>query len=316
MSPPANALLHLLRLLLLLLQAVPAMADYDQASRCYVADDAATRDIVPEMLANATRCSAENPNRRVLACIERQVPHEAMDAVLPLLQTVRIWERFYGFDLNTAFAEHGKMLHESWFSRIGVYDPTAWEVLEREWRHTGRLCFYDSDPRSADHIRPRFAGLLTLFFMDKDLRPPVLNFGERWEYAGRTGCSAQTDDDKARQLRILTDMHKAGATEESTAIVRDRIGSFYRNLYSTDPFIQAVITGWQNGPYGCPDAVSCMDYIMMKSVYLPTNSGDFIDRILYALRMQQKVCVLFRAEPLRDATYYIAAENGDSSSTR
>ncbi|PHH89920.1 hypothetical protein CDD83_4927 [Cordyceps sp. RAO-2017] len=305
--------------LALLLHALPALADYGQTSRCYTALDDASRVLIPQFLRNISACAVRGEQFSTLDCAESQVAHDTFSVISPLTSTLRRWEAYFHEDVFTAFREHGRDMADNWHLQIKANEYNAWNVLLYSWLEMGSLCFYDNDPQFVGKLEPRAAGLLNLFFASGDLRTPILKVSDRhWRYNESTVCAARAGAERLRQARVVTTMAQQQQTGGSSDAdppadwQRYEAGSHYRELYSTDPFLQGVISGWRSGPYVCPEGLRCQTGPAEQGrVHLPADGGAFLRAIADGILKPDPVCILFRrtGSALAKNTYYVASSN-------
>lgn len=300
--------------LVLLLHPLSAWGSYGQTSRCLTVQDDASRILIPEFLKNASSCSRWAEKRSVMHCAEAMMPPDTMTLLLPIVKTVKIWEATFRMDLNTAFLTVGRVTGAAKCGHGLNADANAWAMLWRHWQTEGQLCYYDSSPQYADHLEPRVAGLLTLFFSEpRGMRQPVLEPGVRWTYTGSPVCSAGTGAaaalERISQFRAVSGMAIKADTRFSLTPREDMIAMMrhYRDTFSTDPFLQAVITGLKTGLFYCPRDLYCYGAAHSGKVFLPIDNKSFLDELARRMSQGNKVCVIFRDERLQPDVFYVTA---------
>ncbi|EQK97793.1 hypothetical protein OCS_06497 [Ophiocordyceps sinensis CO18] len=297
-----------------LLFALPALGDHEQTFRCLTAKDKPSDILIPQLLSNLSSCAHNNWAWHTLACAEHQVHPGVISLTSSLMSTIRRWEMYYNVDFNTAYE-----LQEDWANmerslnrpQLGL---TAWSVLLDSWRKNGELCHYNSDPRYADHLLPRSAGLLSLFIRRDDLRSPILKFGKAWKFGAKTVCSATVGTVRAlHQLRTIHSITQQVGTELSPAWRVENEPSRLRELYSTDPFLQGLISGFRDTKFPCPERLKCQDTTPnLGTIYTPHDGRDYLQRISYLVMKSRKVCLIFGGGHLDKNAYYFAVGNVDS----
>ncbi|PHH93222.1 hypothetical protein CDD83_10160 [Cordyceps sp. RAO-2017] len=224
--------------------AVQVLADYGQTSRCYIAKDRATRNVMGRFLENGTDCV--HGGDRTLDCLEDGLDRVWLPLISPLIDVIRRWERYYGIQINEAFVKVGRSSHpDDWNAWARDRTWNAWERLLYHWNSTGWLCFYDHNPRLSITVEPREAGLLTLFFSDKNaLRSPVLKVGKTWRFDQTYACSAENEADRLRQVKVITRISENIKSWGLSTWQLAQEARIYLETYSTDPFLQAAISTW------------------------------------------------------------------------
>ncbi|KAF4506224.1 hypothetical protein G6O67_006327 [Ophiocordyceps sinensis] len=222
-----------------LLFALPALGDHEQTFRCLTAKDKPSDILIPQLLSNLSSCAHNNWAWHTLACAEHQVHPGVISLTSSLMSTIRRWEMYYNVDFNTAYE-----LQEDWAN------------MERSLNRPqlGLTAWY------ADHLLPRSAGLLSLFIRRDDLRSPILKFGKAWKFGAKTVCSATVGTVRAlHQLRTIHSITQQVGTELSPAWRVENEPSRLRELYSTDPFLQGLISGFRDTKFPCPERLKCQD---------------------------------------------------------
>lgn len=241
--------------------------DYGQTSRCYVEQDASTRRIVTSFLNSAIECLPEEGNMdRVLRCAQERL--DAMPLISPLVHTLKTWQKYYHDQFNTTYQLFG--LPE----RV---QTNPWVVLLGHWYGTGALCFYDNEPQISDHISPRPAGMLTLFFKEDLSRSPVLKGSTDWIFNGSMACSAMYEQDGTRQVDFMTTV--SPILQQPNAAKDSRQMTLMRG-FSTDPFLQAFISTWKlsrhsRKRYSCPKNRVCGKHGGKGTIHVPANSKEY-----------------------------------------
>lgn len=299
------------------LMAIPALfllarsvcGSYGQTARCYTAMDPATRPYVSEFLKNVSICASQGHGIQTIRCAEEQIPRQFLSLLTPITNNVRTWELYYRTDLDAAFQRYGRDAYKAALYDIAPHDENAWTMVARSWMLTGWLCMWDNHPMYADHLEPRHAGLLTIFFSpNDDAWPPLAKTGKRWRYTRGVICSKREGDERDRHAKVINEMSRAAGDMHTIDAWRELSQDAFNDRFSTDPFLQAVITGWQSGPYRCPTRMTCQrDGLEKGTVFLPKNSGEYLSALAARFRLQGKVCVIFRNASLDSENYYITA---------
>ncbi|PHH64356.1 hypothetical protein CDD81_4713 [Ophiocordyceps australis] len=231
-----------------------------------------------------------------------------MPMVAPLLDAIKRWQRYYRTDLAEAYASVGKEI-TTWNAWSYDRDWNIWDILRFHWEQTGWLCFYDHDPSLTDGLEPREAGLLSIFFTEKDgLRPPILKRGKTWTFNKTYACSAQSPADQLRQVNTITKLYDNIKPWGPSSWQAGLEAVIYREHFSTDPFLQALITGWHWGNYTCPEYMACAYRFKKGQLWLPRNARDMFRKISNKLLLGDKVCIVYKEpipEPDKD-TWYIS----------
>ncbi|PHH70170.1 hypothetical protein CDD82_7297 [Ophiocordyceps australis] len=231
-----------------------------------------------------------------------------MRAVAHLLDAIKLWEEYYKTTLSDAYVRVGKET-TMWNVWSRDRDWNIWDILRFHWEQTGWLCYYDHNPSLTDGLEPREAGLLGLFFTDQDgLRSPILKRGQIWTFNKTLACSAQDQAGHSRQVNAITKLFesiKPWASSSWQGVIEARI---YHLRFSTDPFLQALITAWHWGKYICPGTISCTNRLTQGQLWLPRNARDMLRNILNKLRLGQRVCIVHKVPmPIVDKdTWYIS----------
>ncbi|RDA88605.1 hypothetical protein CP532_5863 [Ophiocordyceps camponoti-leonardi (nom. inval.)] len=313
--------MHIISVALSLALLLPVRADDWQVRHCFTYEDVEMRELVPQFLKNASSCASSKLSFGTIMCAERLIPTEKKALFSPLIGAIQAWEQYFQLDLNSAFLRYSDVN-----PRPDMERRTAYDRLLNLWTVTGELCFYTSAPSLADRIHPQKAALLTLFYrtdtvrhqlqslghdsreMLRTLRPPSLKIGgNRWKYEGSVACAAELGVERERQLMAIKEMVQRAAEETHTDQTRRRFGLYYMIHFSTDSFLQAVVTGWRE-KYDCPRGLSCQ-YSLEKGVpYLPANTNSYLQQLYLLLQMQSEVCIVFRrTATLVSNRYYVAA---------
>ncbi|PHH88797.1 hypothetical protein CDD83_7046 [Cordyceps sp. RAO-2017] len=286
--------MNLVQILVFLWSAVPVLADYGQTSRCYVAEDGPTNNFLGNFLKNGSSCITEG-KENILACLDKKLDRDAVPLLSPLIDVIRRWERYYGIEMHKAFADVGRSNDPNdWNAWSRDRDWNVWERLHTHWAETGWLCFYDHNPRLSNTLQPRDAGLLTLFFSDKNgLRSPILKSGRIWRFDPKYHpCAATLHADRVRQIKIVSrladNVKNWGASSWQTA----QEAQLYRDTYSTDPFLQAVITGWFAKDYTCPAGLECQSEPGDGKIWLPRNGMNYLNRLAKRLISIKETCIV------------------------
>ncbi|PFH59503.1 hypothetical protein XA68_12263 [Ophiocordyceps unilateralis] len=276
---------------------------FAEVSRCLRYDDSRLSRAFDGFFHNASACLSIVHGPRVLPCATKHIPEDMTPFTLPLTDTIQAWEKYYDEDLDSAFQEHGNPALD------GRSKINAWDVLIAYWQRKTELCFQYRDPESRDSLVPRNAGLLTLFHMNDDLARPILKMGMQWRYSDFTVCA---DDDSAgrnRQMRVVSEMMRRSITWRETRNGVELNDGYlhYLDLFSTDPFLQAVITGWQSSRLmSCPRGYDCISPPTLGMRHLPMDGDGFLMKVKAVLQTENKVCVVTKgSSSLAQDTYYI-----------
>ncbi|RCI09428.1 hypothetical protein L249_3755 [Ophiocordyceps polyrhachis-furcata BCC 54312] len=314
------AMMHAVRMALSLAVLLPVRADDWQVRQCITHDDGELRQLLPQFLRNASSCARSKLAFGTIMCAERRIPREHRALFSPLIETIEDWEQYFQLDLQSAFVRYSDAKPRPELDRWTAYD----RLLDL-WTVTGELCFYTSVPSLADRIHPQKAGLLTLFYRTdtvrhqgqslsydirqtlRNLRPPSLKIGGYgWKYEGAVACAAQLGAERELQVTAIKEMIQRAAEESHTEESRQRIALYYRDHFSTDSFLQAVVTGWRD-TYVCPRGLDCQPTMAKGMPFLPAETHSYLQRLYYLLQMQSGVCiVLKRTATLVSDRYYVA----------
>ncbi|PFH58952.1 hypothetical protein XA68_13018 [Ophiocordyceps unilateralis] len=291
-----------------------------QIRECITYKDSEMRDLLPQFLKNASSCISGNRGRDTMICTTYLMPEEKRPVFHPLIEIITSWERYFSQDLNSAFLHHGDFEPYDWPAKMTVYDR-----LLDVWETTGQLCFYKHIPSLADRIHPQEAGLLTLFYQTEDIRPrdvrpgpgeretqrnlrsPSLKMGgTRWEYDGSLACAAGSAEERQHQIRAVEEMIRRAGQEWHSDLISRQFGSHYLINFSTDSFLQGVITGWRD-EYVCPSGLRCHSTPKSGKAYLPANVKSYLGQLRLLLRAGKKVCIVFKGTHLEPYRYYVVA---------
>ncbi|RDA87304.1 hypothetical protein CP532_1336 [Ophiocordyceps camponoti-leonardi (nom. inval.)] len=233
------------------------------------------RRSVDNLLTTASACveqdrSQETRSGRVLNCIYNRLDVEFLPVLSDLLDTLRKWQGYYqNMDLHQAYQRYGR-------PSLGEYDP--WKLIRQNWETGNVLCYYKSHPRHWDHLEPRNAGLLNFFFRDPLLRRwPILKVMARWEHRGDVVCSSTDPKDRQRQTQVISLV--AESLLDRPELSDKRAEGLPTDVYTTDPFLQAVFTGWRAGEYHCPVDGGCgvvRGSKVAATLYFPPTSFHYI----------------------------------------
>ncbi|RDA95783.1 hypothetical protein CP533_5172 [Ophiocordyceps camponoti-saundersi (nom. inval.)] len=313
--------MRLVRVALSLAVLLPVRADDWQTMECMTYVDHDLRELVPQFLKNASLCASAKQGMGTVMCAEKQIAQDKRALFSPLIETIEAWEQYFLLDLNSAFLRYSDAR-----PKVDLGQRTAYDRLLNIWDVTGQLCFYTNEPDLADRIHPQKAGLLTLFyqtdnvrhhgqFVNQDTRetrrnlrsPSLKTGGQHWSFDGRVACSAGLQAERERQVNALREMVQRTTEETYTEVKGRRFGFHYKTHFSTDIFIQAVITGWGE-KYSCARGLDC-SYVMERgSVYLPANTNSYLRQLYFLLEKGYNVCVIFRDTTYQlNDKYYVAA---------
>ncbi|PHH84973.1 hypothetical protein CDD83_1098 [Cordyceps sp. RAO-2017] len=281
------------------LLAAPVLGDYGQAVRCFKRSDPSARFAVGQLLQSADDC-VTNGDKPVLTCARERLEREALPVVSTLINQVRTWEGYSRTLLELAYDEHGK--------GTGTSD-NAWALLREHWETTGHLCYYSNEPSVADHLVPREAGLLSLFFNRGDLRSPILKLNAVWRYDGDVICAAQDGPDRQRQNSIVASLGEIWDADDGR---KTDVRQGFLAEYSTDPFLQAWISAWHApGSFVCPEGHKCVYNAVVGSVYRPPSVEEFQFFVSNRMAAGSKLCIIskngLRPGDLSGDTFYVSS---------
>ncbi|KAF4585509.1 hypothetical protein GQ602_004814 [Ophiocordyceps camponoti-floridani] len=285
----------------------PALSDseFPNVSRCFDNGPFLFSTAFGDFLSNGSACTAMVPGREVLECAVETIPRQLRPLTSPLTDTIKAWEWHYNSDINTVYrgADNDSPGEQ------GRDSDNVWEALLSYWRLRKTLCWHYRNPFHMDHIMPSNAGFLSLFHANDDLQQPILKTKSHWHYRGPTVCTLADDGskDRDRRTRAVKSMVRRsmywgdGGTELQNGHLH------YQQVYSTDPFLQAVITGWQSARLpSCPQHHRCEGHLLPEKAFLPLNGDDFLIKIKFALETDKNVCVVVPgSDPSVEGAYLV-----------
>ncbi|RCI07492.1 hypothetical protein L249_4537 [Ophiocordyceps polyrhachis-furcata BCC 54312] len=286
-------------LLVLCARGLQAKPDFGQVSRCFfTAHTGLLTRTVQNFFRDASSCVASVQGSQVLSCAQKSVPDEVMTLMLPMIDTIRAWEEYYGETINSAFLQD-----QSPSGRPIRF--TAWDELLSQWKKHPQVCYHFRSPSYMDHLIPSSAGLLSLFYLDDDFQRPVLKSGTHWQHHGPSVCSGNDTLDRARQESAVSMMVQRSIMWDKPrrGVELDRGYLHYLDLYSTDPFLQAVITNWQSvRRRACPRDVRCDGSPVFRERYMPLDGDDYLVKVKMTLKTRRRVCLIHqKAADIPDA---------------
>ncbi|PHH78820.1 hypothetical protein CDD80_6191 [Ophiocordyceps camponoti-rufipedis] len=292
-------------LLLALLPQALSDSHFPNVSRCFDNGPHSFSNVFANFLSNASACTAMVPGRNVLECAASTIPKQLRILTFPLTDTIKEWEWHYNEDLNTIYLSADNQPFEE---KSQSFD-NAWEALLAFWNRRKTMCWHYRDPRQMDHIMPTSGGMLSLFHANDDLQQPILKLSSHWHYRGPTVCApvGKYSMDRERRARAINTMVRRSIYwgEGGTELQNGHL--YYQQVYSTDPFLQAVITGWQAARLNtCPQHHRCEGRLLPESAYLPLTGDDFIIKIKFALETETGVCVVVPgSDPSVEGAYLV-----------
>ncbi|KAF4591869.1 hypothetical protein GQ602_002168 [Ophiocordyceps camponoti-floridani] len=306
------------------LQIIPFLAlpllvrgDDWQIRECISPQDANIGPLLSQFLVHASNCVSQNEGFGVVRCAELLLSADERHTLTNLTETIKSWERYYYRDLSTAFSNFGDIDG----SHINCYDRLL-DILEM----TGQLCYYKNIPSFADRLRPQGAGLLTLFYQTERLRPELLRSGNRvTQYSLRSpilkmtgsmdwisdvtqACAADSKEERQFQKLAIEDMIRRVGQDWHSEYSTMQFKGYYETLFSTDSFLQAVITGW-GFEYYCSARMKCQGIVEEGKTYLPHHTASYLQGLHKLLKGKGKVCILLKPEATNleaDVTYVAA----------
>ncbi|RDA95612.1 hypothetical protein CP533_1099 [Ophiocordyceps camponoti-saundersi (nom. inval.)] len=262
---------------------------FEEVSRCFpTSDNSRLSRTIQNFFRDASSCVSRVRVIDVLPCAEAHIPDDLNPLMLPMTDTIRAWEEYYGQTVNSAFHENQ--------NPSGAHNRfNAWDELLSAWRKNEQLCYHYRHPRYMDHLIPQNAGLLNLFHINDDFQRPVLKSGTHWRFYGSSVCSSRNTLERARQESAVTQMVQRSIMWDKPrrGVELDRGYLHYLDHFSSDPFLQAVITSWQSLRLdGCPPGVQCEGNPEVGKRYLPLDGDDMLVKVKMTMKTRIQVCLM------------------------
>ncbi|RDA85079.1 hypothetical protein CP532_3114 [Ophiocordyceps camponoti-leonardi (nom. inval.)] len=291
-------------LLFLCARGLQASSDFGEVSRCF---DTGNKGLLSRTMQNffrdASSCVSTVRSPDVLACAQKFIPDEILGFMLPMIDTIRAWEEYYGETINSAFLQNQN-------PSGAAIRFNAWDELLNHWKKHPQICYHYRSPSYMDHLIPSSAGLLGLFFINDDFQRPVLKSGTHWRYYGSRVCSSNETMDRARQAGAVSQMVQRSIVWDKPrrGVELTRGYLHYLDLYSTDPFLQAVITNWQSVRLNsCPRGIRCDGNPVFGERYMPLDGDDYLVKVMMTLKTQKRVCLIHERAADDTETYMIVS---------
>ncbi|PHH80457.1 hypothetical protein CDD80_1467 [Ophiocordyceps camponoti-rufipedis] len=288
-----------------------------QIRECIRSQDSNIGPLLSQFLVHASNCVSQNQGFGVVRCAEQLLSVDQRHTLINLTETIKSWERYYWRDLSTAFSELGDVDG----SQLNCYDKLL-DMLEM----TGQLCYYKNIPSLADRLRPQGAGLLTLFYQTERLRRGLLRSNSRvtqyslrapilkmtgsthWRFDGARACSAEWREERTFQKLAIEEMIRRAGQDWHSEYSNMQFKGYYNTLFSTDSFLQGVITGWGE-EYYCSSRMKCQSVVERNRTYLPHDAASYLHGVHALIKKKGKVCILLKPQDaeLEEDVSYVAA---------